>query len=93
MGGGLVEVGELIGARFARYEPRANALEYVRGLLSHEERKNSWTLSERAGQQGPGPDAVAAVDHGLGTDAGLSGRVEGDGYRRSWVSRAARPCR
>jgi SRSO17 transposase len=50
---GLVEVGELIGARFARSEPRANALEYVRGLLSEQERKNSWTLSERAGHRVP----------------------------------------
>lgn len=50
---GLVEVGELIGARFARSEPRANAVEYVRGLLSEEERKNSWTLSERAGHRVP----------------------------------------
>lgn len=49
----LVEVGELIGARFARSEPRANAVEYVRGLLSEEERKNSWTLSERAGHRVP----------------------------------------
>jgi SRSO17 transposase len=50
---GLVEVGELIGARFARSEPRENAVEYVRGLLSEEERKNSWTLSERAGHRVP----------------------------------------
>ncbi|GER22145.1 transposase [Zafaria cholistanensis] len=50
---GLVEVGELIGGRFARSEPRANAVEYVRGLLSEAERKNSWTLSERAGHRVP----------------------------------------
>jgi len=50
---GLVEVGELIGARFARSEPRVNALEYVRGLISEQERKNSWTLSERAGHKVP----------------------------------------
>ena len=50
---GLAEIGELIGARFARSEPRANAVEYVRGLLSEEERKNSWTLSERAGHRVP----------------------------------------
>ncbi|MET3141326.1 UNVERIFIED_ORG: hypothetical protein ABIB19_000178 [Arthrobacter sp. UYEF10] len=45
--------GELIGARFARSEPQANAVEYVKGLLSGEERKNSWTLSERAGHRVP----------------------------------------
>ena len=51
--GGLDEVGALIGVRFARSEPRACALAYVRGLLSGAERKNSWTLSERAGHARP----------------------------------------
>jgi SRSO17 transposase len=51
--GGLAEVGELIGDRFARSEPRENAVEYIKGLLSEEERKNSWTLSERAGHRVP----------------------------------------
>jgi hypothetical protein len=46
---GLDEIDELIGHRFVRSEPRDNAMAYVRGLLSDEERKNSWTLSERAG--------------------------------------------
>jgi SRSO17 transposase len=50
---GLDEVGELIGGRFARAEPRANAMAYLRGLLSPVERKNSWTLSEQAGQKTP----------------------------------------
>ena len=50
---GLEEVAELIGPRFARSEPRANALAYVQGLLSERERKNSWTLSEQAGQAVP----------------------------------------
>jgi hypothetical protein len=50
---GWVEVGELIGARFARSEPRASVVEYLRGLLSEEDRKNSWTLSERAGHRVP----------------------------------------
>lgn len=53
---GLEEIGELIGHRFARTEPRDNALEYLRGLLSDEERKNSWTMSERAGR--PTPDGM-----------------------------------
>lgn len=52
---GLEEIRELIGPRFARSEPRENAVAYVRGLLSDEERKNSWTLSERAGQTLPDP--------------------------------------
>ena len=50
---GLEEIGELIGPRFARSEPRGNAVEYLRGLLSGAERKNSWTLSEQAGQAVP----------------------------------------
>jgi len=50
---GLCEIGDLIGGEFARTEPRNNAVSYIRGLLSDEERKNSWTLSERAGQGTP----------------------------------------
>ncbi len=50
---GLEEIRELIGGEFARTEPRNNAVSYIRGLLSDEERKNSWTLSERAGQGTP----------------------------------------
>lgn len=49
----LVEVRALIGPRFARSEPRDHAMAYVRGLLSGEERKNSWTLSEQAGDATP----------------------------------------
>jgi SRSO17 transposase len=49
----LAELGALIGPRFARSEPREHALAYLRGLLSTEERKNSWTLSERAGDSTP----------------------------------------
>ncbi|WP_354570685.1 IS701 family transposase [Glaciihabitans sp. UYNi722] len=44
---------ELIWPRFARSEPRENAVDYLRGLLSGQERKNSWTLSEQAGQAVP----------------------------------------
>jgi len=50
---GLADLRALIGQRFARSEPREHALAYVRGLLSGEERKNSWTLSERAGDATP----------------------------------------
>jgi len=50
---GLAEVHALIGRRFARSEPRERVMEYVRGLLSAEERKNSWTLSERSGEATP----------------------------------------
>lgn len=50
---GLADLDALIGARFARSEPRDHAIAYLRGLLSSEERKNSWTLSERAGDATP----------------------------------------
>jgi len=50
---GLDEVLERIGPRFARAEPRARAGVYVRGLLSPAERKNGWTLAERAGDATP----------------------------------------
>lgn len=48
---GLDEVLERIGPRFARSEPRARAGVYLRGLLSSAERKNGWTLAERAGDR------------------------------------------
>jgi SRSO17 transposase len=50
---GLAEVVELIGPRFARSEPREHAAEYLQGLLSGAERKNSWTISEQAGAATP----------------------------------------
>jgi SRSO17 transposase len=51
--GGLEEVHARIGARFARSEPRERVAGYVRGLLAPAERKNSWTLAERAGEATP----------------------------------------
>jgi len=50
---GLAEVHARIGPRFARSEPRQRVAAYVRGLLSPVERKNSWTLAERAGEASP----------------------------------------
>ena len=50
---GLAELSALIGRRFARSEPREHAVAYIQGLLSAEERKNSWTLSGRAGDATP----------------------------------------
>jgi SRSO17 transposase len=49
-------VGERIGGRFARSEPRRRAVGYVRGLLSGAERKNGWQLAEHLGD--PTPDGV-----------------------------------
>src|SRR5262245_59298412 len=52
----LTVVGEQIGPRFARSEPRRRAVGYVRGLLSTAERKNGWQLAEYLGD--PTPDGV-----------------------------------
>jgi SRSO17 transposase len=50
---GLAEVHARIAPRFARSEPRERVLAYVRGLLAPLEKKNSWTLAERAGETIP----------------------------------------
>jgi SRSO17 transposase len=49
----LDRVQERIGCRFARAEPRARVREYVSGLVAGLERKNGWTLAERAGEVSP----------------------------------------
>lgn len=43
-----------IGPRFARSEPRERVRDYVAGLLSGLQRKNSWWIAEHAGESGPG---------------------------------------
>src|SRR5918998_5559583 len=49
----LEEVHARIADRFARSEPRARVLAYLRGLLGQLERKNGWTLAEAAGEVSP----------------------------------------
>lgn len=49
----LDRVHELIAGRFTRSEPRARVREYVSGLVAGLERKNGWTLAERAGETCP----------------------------------------
>ena len=44
---------ERIAGRFGRSEPRARVREYVCGLVAGLERKNGWTLAERAGEVSP----------------------------------------
>ena len=52
---GLDALGELIGPRFFRREPRVRALAYVKALLSQVETRNGWTVAEAAGEtSGPG---------------------------------------
>jgi SRSO17 transposase len=42
-----------IGPRFSRSEPRERVRDYVAGLLSGLQRKNSWWIAEHAGESGP----------------------------------------
>ena len=49
----LDAVQERIAGRFGRAEPRARVREYVSGLVAGLERKNGWTLAERAGEVSP----------------------------------------
>src|SRR3954451_14211136 len=50
---GLEEVHARIAGVFARAEPRARVLAYLRGLLGQLERKNGGTLAEAAGEVSP----------------------------------------
>lgn len=49
----LERVHALIAGRFTRSEPRARSREYLLGLTAGLERKNGWTLAERAGEVAP----------------------------------------
>jgi SRSO17 transposase len=49
----LDRVHERIAGRFGRAEPGARVRKYVSGLVAGLERKNGWTLAERAGQVSP----------------------------------------
>ncbi len=51
--GELDRVHERIAGRFGRAEPRARVRKYVSGLVAGLERKNGWTLAERAGEVSP----------------------------------------
>src|SRR5215217_2164196 len=50
---GLEQVHRRIAGAFARAEPRARVLAYLRGLLGQSEPKNGWTLAEAAGEMSP----------------------------------------
>ena len=49
----LEELGQRIGGRFARAEPRKRAVAYLKGLMSDMPRKNGWQLAECAGEATP----------------------------------------
>jgi SRSO17 transposase len=49
----LADLLACLAGRFVRVEPRRLASAYVRGLLAPLERKNGWTLAERAGFASP----------------------------------------
>jgi SRSO17 transposase len=63
----LAEVHARIAPRFARSEPRERVLAYVHGLLAPLEKKNSWTLAERAGEAIP--DGMQRLLASAGWDA------------------------
>jgi hypothetical protein len=50
---GLDALHARIAPRFERAEPRRRSLAYLKGLLSHAERKNGWQLAEEAGEGTP----------------------------------------
>lgn len=54
--GELDAVADRLAGFFARSEPRARAVGYIRGLLGTAERKNGWQLAEELGD--PTPDGV-----------------------------------
>ena len=75
----LAAVGERIGPRFSRSEPRRRAVGYIRGLLGDTERKNGWQLAEHLGD--PTPDGVQHLLSRAGWDAD-AGRDDLLGYVR-----------
>jgi DDE superfamily endonuclease len=50
---GFGEMFALVAGRFMQVESRRRARGYLLGLLSGAERKNSWTISEQAGERAP----------------------------------------
>src|SRR3954462_15671887 len=66
---GLEEVHARIARAFARAEPRARVLAYLRGLLGQLECKNGWTLAEAAGEVSP--DGMQRLLRTAGWDAGV----------------------
>src|SRR3954453_14230497 len=63
---GLEEVHARIAGVFARAEPRARVLAYLRGLLGQLERKNGWTLAGAAGE-GPRTECSGCCARRTGT--------------------------
>src|SRR5215218_7897568 len=83
---GLEEVHARIAGAFARAEPRARVLAYLRGLLGQAERKNGWTLAEAAAEVSEPPGSVEARFCRL---EGVRGR-RSDGSARARTRRAER---
>lgn len=50
---GLDDVSQRLAPYFARSEPRQHAMDYIQGLFSPTERKNSWQLAEMMGASTP----------------------------------------
>ena len=77
---------ERIAGRFARAEPRARVREYVSGLVAGLERKNGWTLAERAGEVSPDGMQRLLRRGGLGRRTG-SAMTCGTTWSSTWATR------
>ncbi len=64
--GELEALNERLAPRFSRSEVRRRAQDYLLGLLSAAERKNSWQLAEVAGNATP-----YGIQHLLGQPTGM----------------------
>jgi hypothetical protein len=82
---GLDRVHERIAGRFGRAEPRARVREYVSGLVAGLERKNGWTLAERAGEVSP--DGMQRLLRRADWDVDGSATTSVPMWWSSWASR------
>ena len=86
---GLSSLGQRIGVRFARAQPRRRALAYLQGLLSPLERKNGWQLAAAAGDP-----SLYGVQHLLGRAQWDADAVRNDlcAYVVEHLGVISRPC-
>jgi hypothetical protein len=68
----LVTVHARFAQHFSRSEPRAQSLQYMRGLIAPLERKNGWTLADPHGV----PFAWATADEVYGQNRALRASME-----------------
>ena len=69
---GIEKVHEYIAWRFRHPEPRRQALEYLKGLLSPLERENSWQTSKQADNAAPNGVQLLLYNYRWGEDPDAS---------------------